>query len=127
MKHIDARVFIGSEVFRLEVVRIAVHLLRLAGTDPQRREHVDDGRPLHQLNRARRVFRSASKQQIAPAMNHRRAYSGIACCRLQKISPIHVFPQRGYFLTAWSFSKFFSSLMNSCTSLKAMYTDAKRT
>ena len=45
-----------------------------------------------QLNGARRVFRSPSKQQITTAMNHRRAYSGTACCRLQKLSPIHVFP-----------------------------------
>src|SRR5689334_15259290 len=90
MKHIDARVLIGSKVFRLEVFRIAEHLLCLAGTDPQRSEHVDDGRSLYQLNRARRVFRSASKQQITPAMNHRRANSGTACCRLQKLSPIHL-------------------------------------
>src|SRR6266436_10402845 len=31
-----------------------------------------------------------------------------------------------YFFTR-SFSRFFSSLMNSCTSLKSMYTDANRT
>src|SRR6266566_1855677 len=34
--------------------------------------------------------------------------------------------KRNYFLTR-SFSRFFSSLMNSCTSLKSMYTDANRT
>ena len=35
-------------------------------------------------------------------------------------------PGGGYFL-ARSLSKFFNSLMNSCTSLKSMYTDANRT
>src|SRR5439155_10718907 len=34
--------------------------------------------------------------------------------------------RRDYFLTR-SLSRFFSSLMNSCTSLKSMYTDANRT
>src|SRR5205814_9738279 len=46
----------------------------------------------------------------------------------------HAFPHRSesksglhHFLMPLSFSRFFSSLMNSCTSLKSMYTDAKRT
>src|SRR6266851_4610228 len=67
------------------------------------------------------LFLTLSK---TPGVRGYSSHSGIP--NLQTFQPANFQTPLSYFFTR-SFSRFFNSLMNSCTSLKSMYTDANRT
>jgi uncharacterized membrane protein len=79
------------------------------------------------------VLRAAKSLQTLPPDSQKRLsdsgqaryarWDAPACARQAEARPYNA---TAHFLTR-SFSRFFSSLMNSCTSLKSMYTLANRT